>query len=157
MKLRSLMTGSTVVICVMFTTLVCVVPRASAQVGASSAQLNGTVHDESGGSIAKTNVVLRETETNRTYTTTTNDNGLFVMPNLPPGHYELTTEASGFARSVQTGIVLTVGQVATIDVTVKVASSTEKITVTTEVPPVEPTRTVGAVWMWRSIFRPPSR
>jgi outer membrane receptor protein involved in Fe transport len=126
--------------------VVCLAPRASAQVGASAAQLNGSVRDESGGSIAKTNVILRETETNRTYTAVTNDNGLFVLPNLPPGHYELTTEAPGFAKSTQTGIVLSVGQVASIDVIVKVAASTERVTVTTEVPPVEPTRTeVSAV------------
>jgi outer membrane receptor protein involved in Fe transport len=130
----------------MLAMLACLAPRANAQVGASNAQLNGTVHDESGGSVPKATVVLRETETNRTYTAVTNDNGLFVLANLPPGHYELTTEASGFARSTQTGVVLTVGQVATIDVTLKIASGSERVTVTTEVPPVEPTRTeVSAV------------
>ena len=111
------------------------------QVGASVAQLNGTVRDESGGSVAKATITARETETNRTYNAVSNDNGLYVLANLPPGRYELTTEASGFAKSTQTGIVLTVGQTATIDVTVKVASGTEKVVVTTETPPVEPTRT----------------
>jgi hypothetical protein len=112
-----------------------------AQVGGSAAQLNGAVRDESGGSVAKATITLRETETNRTYTAVSNDNGLYVLASIPPGRYELTTEASGFAKSTQTGIVLTVGQVATIDVTVKVASTAEKVTVTTETPPVEPTRT----------------
>ncbi len=64
-----------------------------------------------------------------------------MIASLPPGRYELTTEATGFAKSTQTGIVLTVGQVATIDVTVKIASSAERVIVTTETPPVEPTRT----------------
>src|SRR5216684_5705719 len=45
------------------------------------------------------------------------------------------------AKATQTGIVLTVGQVATIDIVVKVAASSEKVIVTTETPPVEPTRT----------------
>jgi hypothetical protein len=112
-----------------------------AQVGGSAAQLNGTVRDESGGSVAKAAITARETQTNRTYTAVSNDNGLYVIANLPPGRYELTTEAPGFARSTQTGIVLTVGQAATIDVTVKVATSSEKVVVTTETPPVEPTRT----------------
>src|SRR6266849_634163 len=114
---------------------------ACAQVGGSAAQLNGSVRDESGGSVAKASITLRETETNRTYTAVSNDNGLYVLASLPPGRYELTTDASGFEKSTQTGIVLTVGQVATIDVTVKVASTAEKVTVTTETPPVEPTRT----------------
>jgi outer membrane receptor protein involved in Fe transport len=136
MRLRS-----TLVVCMILAMAACLTPLAAAQVGASTAQLNGGVHDESGGSVARTTVIARETETNRTYTAVTNDNGLFVLPNLPPGHYELVTEAPGFARSTQTGIVLTVGQVATVDIVVKVAASTERVTVTTEVPPVEPTRT----------------
>lgn len=112
-----------------------------AQVGGSAAQLNGSVRDQSGGSVAKATITLRETETNRTYSTVSNENGLYVLASIPPGRYELTTEASGFAKSTQTGIVLTVGQVATIDVSVKVAAGTEKVVVTTETPPVEPTRT----------------
>src|ERR1035438_7309871 len=111
------------------------------QVGASNAQLNGTVRDESGGSVPKAAISVREVETNRTYTAVSNDNGLYVLANLPPGHYQLITEAAGFGRSTQTGVVLTVGQVATVDVSMKVASSAEKVVVTTETLPVEPTRT----------------
>src|SRR5713101_1311867 len=114
---------------------------AFSQAGASNAQLNGSVRDESGGSVAKATITLRGTDTNRTYTAVSNDSGLYVIANLPPGRYELTTEAPGFARSTQTGIVLTVGQVATIDVIVKIAAGAEKVVVTTETPPVEPTRT----------------
>ena len=114
---------------------------AYSQAGASTAQLNGTVKDASGGSVAKASLTLREISTNRTYTAVSNDNGLYVIPNLPPGRYELSTEATGFAKSTQTGIVLTVGQVATIDVSVSVAQTAEKVVVTTETPPVEPTRT----------------
>jgi hypothetical protein len=121
--------------------LVGIVAPTSAQVGGSAAQLNGSVRDESGGSVAKATITLRETETNRTYTAVSNENGLYVLASIPPGRYELTTEASGFGKSTQTGIVLTVGQVATIDVIVKVAASAEKVVVTTETPPVEPTRT----------------
>lgn len=111
------------------------------QAGATAAQLNGTVRDPSGGSVAKATLTLREVNTNRTYTTVSNDNGLYVIPNLPPGTYDLTTEASGFAKSTHTGIVLSVGQVATIDISVSVAQAAEKVVVTTETPPVEPTRT----------------
>ena len=108
MKLRTTLAGLvTIAMLVLLLT-----PCAFAQVGASNAQVNGVVHDESGGSVARANVVLRETETNRTYTAVSNDNGLFVVTNLPPGRYELTTEAPGFGRATQTGILLTVGQVA---------------------------------------------
>ncbi len=111
---------------------------AYSQAGTSAAQLNGTVKDASGGSVAKASLTLREVSTNRTYTAVSNDNGLYVIPNLPSGTYELTAEATGFAKSTHTGIVLTVGQVATIDVNVSVAQTAEKVVVTTETPPVEP-------------------
>jgi outer membrane receptor protein involved in Fe transport len=109
--------------------------------GTSVAQLNGTVRDASGGSVAKATLTLREVDTNRTYGAVANENGLYVIPNLPPGKYELTTGATGFAKSTQTGIVLTVGQVATIDVGLSVEQASEKVLVTTETQPVEPTRT----------------
>src|SRR5215469_7602895 len=115
--------------------------QSSGQIGASAAQLNGTVRDERGGTIAKASVNLHNTDTNRTYSTVANDDGLYVFAIIPPGSYELTTEAPGFAKSTQTGIILTVGQTATLDVTLRVAGGTEKVVVTTETPVIEPTRT----------------
>ncbi|HTT33938.1 MAG TPA: TonB-dependent receptor [Methylomirabilota bacterium] len=111
------------------------------QVGSAVAQLNGTVRDVSGGTVAKAAITLRNTETNATYTAVSNDSGLYVLANVTPGRYELTAELTGFAKSTLTGIVLTVGQTATIDVTLKVASGTEKVVVTTETPVIEPTKT----------------
>jgi outer membrane receptor protein involved in Fe transport len=112
-----------------------------AQLGASLSQLNGTVTDQSDRSVAKATVTLRGTETNRTYSTATNDSGLYVIPNAQPGRYELTVEAAGFAKTIQTGIELTVGQVATVNVGLKVASVGERVEVTAEVPVIEPTKT----------------
>jgi outer membrane receptor protein involved in Fe transport len=113
-----------------------------AQVSGSSAQLNGTVRDASGGIVAKASLVVRETDTNRTFTAITTETGFFVLPNLAAGRYEVTATATGFAKTTRTGIVLSVGQVATIDIELKVAAVGESIEVTTEeMPPVEPTRT----------------
>ena len=111
------------------------------QVGATGAQLNGTVRDVSGGSVAKASVTLRNTDTNRTYTAVSNESGLYAIANVPPGTYELTTEATGFAKTTQTRVVLTVGQTATIDISMKVASGAERVVVTTETPVIEPTKT----------------
>jgi hypothetical protein len=136
MRLRS-----TLILLITLAIMICPAPRAAAQVGASLAQLNGTVKDASGGFIAKASITLRDTETNRSYSTASNENGFYVFANLPPGRYELVSEATGFAKTIETGITLAVGQVATLDVTLKVVSVGEKVEVTTETPPVEPTRT----------------
>src|SRR5215472_17029274 len=113
----------------------------SGQISAAAAKLNGTVRDPSGGTMAQASVTLRNTDTNRIYNAVSNADGLYVFASVLPGAYELITEASGFAKSTQTGIVLTVGQTATLEVTLRVASGTEKIVVTTETPVIEPTKT----------------
>src|SRR5271155_4117584 len=105
------------------------------------AQLNGSVHDESGGIVKNAAVTLRDTATNAIYRTTSNDSGLYVIPNLPPDTYELTVSYTGFATTIDRGIVLTVGQTATVDINLRVATQNEHVVVTTEVPPIEPTKT----------------
>ena len=113
---------------------------AHGQAGTSLAQLNGTVHDATGGYVAKAAVTLRETDTNRSYSTTTADNGFYAFANVAPGRYELRVAFQGFANFTQTGITLTVGQSASIDVTLKVATVGEQVVVNTEAPVIEPTR-----------------
>ncbi len=113
----------------------------SAFAQASFAQLNGTITDESGGAVAKASVSMREMDTNLSYTTATNDAGFYVFPKLGPGRYELKISFTGFANYTQTGLSLTVGQSATINVALKIASKGEQVVVTSEAPVIEPTRT----------------
>jgi Carboxypeptidase regulatory-like domain/TonB dependent receptor len=112
-----------------------------AQVSASLSQLDGTITDPTNRVVGKATITLRDTETNRSYSTVSNDSGLYVIPNAQPGRYELTVEVAGFAKTVQTGIILTVGQVATVNVSLKIASVGQNVEVTTEAPVIEPTRT----------------
>ncbi len=112
-----------------------------AQVSGSGAQLSGTVSDASGAVVAKAALTLRDLDTNRTYAATATESGSYVLPNVTPGRYELKVSYSGFANFTRTGIVLTVGQTATIDVTLVVASQGEQIVVDTEAPVIEPTKT----------------
>ena len=116
-------------------------PFAGAQAALSFAQLNGTVVDPSGQTVVGAQVIARDLDTNQSFQSTTNVSGYFVVPNLAPGKYELTVTSTGFGRYRQTGIVLTVGQVATVNISLKVASVSEEVTVTTEAPLIEPTKT----------------
>src|SRR5205823_2732463 len=132
---------STLVLCVAVALTVGSTPRAFAQATVSFAQLNGTILDSSGRAVAGASLTLRDMATNRTYTAVTSSSGFYLVPTLPPGQYELTVQNPGFGKYVRSGIMLSVGQTATVDVTLKVASVSEVINVTTEAPPVEPTRT----------------
>jgi Carboxypeptidase regulatory-like domain/TonB dependent receptor len=121
--------------------LVISVPHSASAQGAATAQLTGTVTDPSGGSIAGATVTVRNTDTNTSYTAISNDRGLYAVANLAPGNYELRVSNAGFANFTQTGVVLTVGQSATINVGLQLASKGERVVVTTEVQTIEPTKT----------------
>ncbi|HYY72829.1 MAG TPA: TonB-dependent receptor [Candidatus Bathyarchaeia archaeon] len=111
------------------------------QATAAQAQLNGVVRDQSGGAVPNASITLREVDTNSIYTAASNEDGLYTFAIVPPGRYELTAEGRGFGKYTQTGMVLTVAQIATIDITLKVAQAGEKVVVTSETPVIEPTRT----------------
>jgi outer membrane receptor protein involved in Fe transport len=112
-----------------------------AQVSGSGAELSGTVSDASGAVVAKAALILRELDTNRTYSATATESGSYVLANVAPGRYELKVSFTGFANFTRTGIVLTVGQTATINVTLEVASLGDQIVIDTEAPVIEPTKT----------------
>src|SRR6266576_229690 len=112
-----------------------------AQVSSAGAQLSGTVTDATGAVVAKAALTLRDLDTNRTYTATATEAGFYVLPNVTPGRYELKVSYTGFANFTRTGIVLTVGQTATINVALDVASRGDQIMVDTEAPVIEPTKT----------------
>ena len=99
----------------------------------TSASLTGSVTDPAGAAVAGATVIATNIDTNFTQTTQTNSIGVYLIRPLPIGNYALTIEASGFARYVQKGIVLTVDLAATQDVRLKVAAGkTEVIAVTAD-------------------------
>lgn len=122
------------------TVLLTTVPAVS-QVSISQAQLNGTVRDQSGSVIVKALLTLRDIDTNRVYQTSSNTSGYYLLANLAPGNYELTAEYTGFGKYKRSGLVLNVGQAATIDIILNVATTTAEVDVTAEAPTIEPTRT----------------
>jgi outer membrane receptor protein involved in Fe transport len=113
---------------------------ARAQATVTYALLNGTVTDEAGQTIAKANVTLRSLDTNQTFTAVSGDSGYYALPSLPPGRYELAVSSTGFGKYTRTGVELAVGQTATINVTLKVATIREEVVVSSETPVVETTR-----------------
>jgi outer membrane receptor protein involved in Fe transport len=111
-----------------------------AQGASANAQLNGTITDPSGRTVVGAAIRVLNTATGTLYSATSNESGYYVVANVPPGAYELKASFTGFANYTQTGIVLTVGQVATINVSLRVASQGEVVVVTSEAPVIEPTR-----------------
>ena len=114
---------------------------AIAQGGTANAQLNGTVTDPSGAAVPRAAISVRNTATNNTLGASSNDRGFYAVANLVPGSYELKVSAPGFANFTQTGIVLEVGQTATVNVGLSVAAQGETVVVTGGPPVIDPTKT----------------
>jgi hypothetical protein len=92
--------------------------------------ISGTVTDEKGAVIPNANVTARNTERNISRSLTTSSDGNYRFENLPVGPYEITVEATGFAKYVQTGITLILNQNAVVDVSMKPGGVQEVVTVT---------------------------
>ena len=103
----------------------------------TTATISGTITDATGSVVPDGDVSAVETSTGTTVSTRTNSEGFYVLPNLAPGGYRLRVQKSGFQSSVQEGIVLAVDQSATINISLKVGSQAESVTVTAEAPQVD--------------------
>jgi len=68
------------------------------------------------------------------YTTSTNDSGLYLVAHLPVGTYRLKIEKSGFSSATHPPFVLTLNQVARVDIAMKVGQASETVEVTGEAP-----------------------
>src|ERR1700676_4786087 len=96
--------------------------------------ITGTVVDSSGRVIPNATVSITNVATGINRTVTTNEDGLYIAPNLLPATYELTFTASGFRTDVRSGIELTVGATVTMNMTMQVGGSKETVQVQTEAP-----------------------
>jgi hypothetical protein len=94
--------------------------EASAQTVITGADARGTVTDATGGVLPGVTITILAPETNVSRQTVTDAAGRFLVAALPPGAYAITAELSGFAPERRTA-TLTLGQQATVDVTLAVA------------------------------------
>ena len=72
----------------------------------TSASLSGTVHDAQSAAVAGAKVHLKNTAGTTQLETTTNAEGFYTFPIIQPGTYTVTIEATGFKKSVQSGVVV---------------------------------------------------
>ncbi|MCU1256892.1 MAG: hypothetical protein JWM83_3191 [Candidatus Angelobacter sp.] len=105
-----------------------------------TASLQGRVADKSGAVLTKATVTATNTETGLSRSTTSNDTGEYKIASLPVGNYRVDVKAGTF-RQQSRAIALSVGEVATLDFSLVPGQVEQQLTVTTEAPLIEPTRT----------------
>ncbi len=117
------------------------VGAAFGQAAAINGAVAGTVLDPSGSPVANVTVRAVNIATGYERTTATTSAGQYRLPVLPLGEYSLTLEADGFAPYKQSGITLSAGATATVDVKLQLKSVTAEVVVSSAAPIVDVGRT----------------
>jgi hypothetical protein len=99
-----------------------------------TATVTGTVTDSSGAAVAGAVVNVKSTERGVVYSATTNDVGLYRVPQLPVGTYEVRVEKAGFSSVAYPAFTLSLNQVARIDVEMKIGQVSEIVEVSGAAP-----------------------
>src|SRR5437773_12580227 len=107
------------------------------------ASLQGVVTDQTGAPIPSADVIVIAIATGRTWEIKTDSAGLYRVPVLQPGDYEVHVSQTGFQPVARRGIQLTVGQNAVVDLKLEVGRVSEELTVTGAAPFINTTS--GAV------------
>src|SRR5437016_2482826 len=75
----------------------------------ATAQISGSVKDQSGAVLPGVEVTAMQTATGAKRNAVTDETGSYILPNLPIGPYLIEAVLPGFKTYVQNGIVLQVG------------------------------------------------
>lgn len=114
--------------------------------GQQSATLSGSVNDASGAVIDKAVVKATNINTGEAFSSTTTAAGVYAIPLIKPGDYELTTEAPGFKLFRRTGLRLETGATVRVDVALEIGEVAETVTVEAAAPLLNTdTSSVGSV------------
>lgn len=106
--------------------------------------ISGFVRDPAGAVTPGAKVVLKSEDREFERTTTTNEEGYYVVSNVPPGLYTVTAEATGFKRFEVTNKKVDPGIPATVDIALQTGEVSETVSVIAETAAIQTeTATVG--------------
>lgn len=95
----------------------------------ATATLTGTVADQNGAVIPSVEVTVENTGTRIKREVTTNENGSFTVPLLPPGEYTIMFRRDGFASVQVPKVVLNVGDQRSLQIGLKVGDVNTEVEV----------------------------
>ncbi len=127
MRLRTLVLG----LC----SLLVVAATAAAQERTGS--IAGTIKDSSGGILPGVTIQATSPSLVGTQTAISDAQGNYRFPSLTPGVYEVTATLQGFTASRAREVRLAIGQALKIDLALSLATLTESVTVTAEIPIID--------------------
>src|ERR1700686_1103305 len=118
----------------------------------TTASIQGTVSDQSGAAVVGAKVTVKNTALGIERTTQTGSTGSYEVPALPPGVYSVQVQRTGFETQLAKDLLLQVSQNSVQNFGLKVASTTEVVTVEATAPVIESTTiTVGQTINQRTV------
>ncbi|HTB19554.1 MAG TPA: carboxypeptidase-like regulatory domain-containing protein, partial [Bryobacteraceae bacterium] len=110
------------------------------------AAITGKVMDPTGAAVPEARVTATDTERGSALTTTTNSDGVYDLPQVPIGTYNIKVERTGFQAAQEANITLVLNQVARLDFQLKVGDVATSLEVTGNAPLLQTDSTqVGTV------------
>jgi hypothetical protein len=100
----------------------------------STSSLNGSVTDASGAAVAAAKITLTDSATGLQRSATSNGSGLYQFLDVPPGNYQLSATASGFAPYVASKVTLLVRTPSTLNIQLQVEGMKTSVEVQAEAP-----------------------
>jgi len=91
--------------------------------------ITGFVTDASGANIPDATVTVTEIATRIVHATKSNGSGVFTVPQLNPGIYEVQVEKSGFSKAVRSAITIEVNQTASLTIPLAIGSTSDTVEV----------------------------
>ncbi len=116
----------------LFLFAVCSLPFAVAHAQSTTATLSGTVEDQNGAAIPGVTVTVVNKGTQLKREATTNQQGDFAIPLLPPGGYTVRAQGQGFAPTEFTSVVLNVGDQKALKIELKAGDINAQVRVNSE-------------------------
>jgi len=121
--------------------------RSAAQSSRVGGRIAGTVSDISGARIPGAKVDLQEAGTNQVRSLQTNEQGLFSVPDLRIGTYEVRCTHAGFAPYLHVGVIVELGMTVPLDLVLKPASASTQVTVSAQPSIIDASQTSEAFHM----------
>ena len=91
--------------------------------------MTGIVTDPTGAVVSGANVTITNDATRLERRGTSNESGVFVVPNLPPGSYTVIFEASGFKKQTTTEVTLDAAMTRTINAHLQLGQVSDSVEV----------------------------
>src|SRR5882672_11471304 len=94
-----------------------------------TATVSGLVTDRTAAAVSEAEVRLQSVERGRVTTTTTNNAGIYVFPNVQPGQYQISIQKQGFKQVDLLGLIVNVQDHIEQNFRLEVGSVAECVTV----------------------------